>query len=165
MEENFFRPVEEENNPLGAKKKTSMVKSVSLPAIGGKNGGGEKRKTLNKRSRRSLRATRYGNVVEINEDGSKKPLQVSQAEEKERKKALQAKVFGLVHVALKEQPEERTAAQLDLLVNESKLMPAFKHLDNGQLRTLWKYLSYRKFNTGIRLFEQGDDAKNFYVIW
>jgi len=45
------------------------------------------------------------------------------------------------------------------------MMHAFAHLNREQLKTLWKYLSYKRFRSGVRLFEQGDDPENFYVIW
>jgi len=109
-----------------------------------------------------MRSTKSGKIVDTDE---KKPISQVQAEAALKQRALKEKIHGLVHVALIEQPESRTSAQLDLLVGESKLMPAFKHLDLLQLRVLWKYLSYRRHVADRRLFEQGDDAKNFYVIW
>jgi CRP-like cAMP-binding protein/tetratricopeptide (TPR) repeat protein len=115
-----------------------------------------------KRGGRTILRSHSGHLQEVDIEGSPKKPSAAQLQ---REKALKTKMFGLVHVALTELPEERTKEQLDLLVAESKLMPAFKHLDAGQLRILWKYLSYRKFTSNVRLFEQGDEALHFYVIW
>ena len=45
------------------------------------------------------------------------------------------------------------------------MMKAFEHLDKDQIKRMWKYLRYRRFNSGVRLFEEGDEADKFYVIW
>jgi len=45
------------------------------------------------------------------------------------------------------------------------MMIAFSHLEPGQLRELWKHFVYKKYTSDVRIFEQGDDADVFYVIY
>ena len=68
-------------------------------------------------------------------------------------------VFGHVHMALACPAEQRTEAQLSTLVRESKMMPAFVHVDEDELLTLWRYLEYRKYPSNMRIFEQDDPAE------
>ncbi|GMH56985.1 hypothetical protein TrLO_g11314 [Triparma laevis f. longispina] len=82
-----------------------------------------------------------------------------------QERKLKEKIYGLVYTALVTPPHERTPGQLELLTTESSLMPAFGHLTRDQLKLLWNFLTYRKFVPNHRLFEHGDEADKFYVIW
>ena len=73
--------------------------------------------------------------------------------------------YGKVHTALICPANDRSADQLEILVKETKMMTAFVHFDIDQLRTLWKYLEYQKYATNVRIFEQGDPADDYFVIW
>ena len=78
---------------------------------------------------------------------------------------LKTTVYGQLHSALTCIPQKRTKAQLDVLVKESRMMSAFAHLDVKQLTTLWKFLEYRSFPSNTRLFEQGDKAEDYMLVW
>ena len=55
----------------------------------------------------------------------------------------QEKLYGEVHMALTTPAHERSEEQLNLLTEECRMMKAFSHLDEDQVRRLWKYLRYR----------------------
>lgn len=78
---------------------------------------------------------------------------------------LKTTVYGQLHSALTCIPHKRTKAQLDVLVKESRMMSAFAHLDVKQLTTLWKFLEYQSFPSNTRLFEQGDKAEDYMLVW
>lgn len=78
---------------------------------------------------------------------------------------LKASIYGQAHAALTCIPHQRTKDQLDLLVKESKMMVAFGHLDSDQLYTLWRYLEYHKYPSNLRIFEEGDIAEDYSVVW
>ena len=174
--ENFFRPIEEGEeggggNGPGEKR---MSKSVSLPAINGASGKSPNQETAGNPSpsptnkgrsatfrramnRRTMRATQSGKIVEAGSSPTRRETlatkRVGSADAKKKRKALKEKIHGLVHVALTEQPDERTPVQLDLLVAESRLMPAFAHLDAAELRVLWKYVPARVCERSDRVSE------------
>ncbi len=163
-----FKPIDSDNeNETG--KKVGMASSIALPKIGSNGKPSEslemdaaKKRSTMRKTKRATRKTRHN----VTKGGSPpKNLYISKADEERKQKELKAKIYGMVHLALTEVPDARTPAQLDLLVAESRLMSAFAHLDAKELRTLWQFLTYRKFNSGKRLFEMGDEATNFYVVW
>ena len=78
---------------------------------------------------------------------------------------LKASVFGQLHIALITPAKERNPSQLQILVEESKMMTAFAHLDKTQLYTLWQYLEYRKYPSNYRIIEQDDPAEDYYLVW
>ncbi len=78
---------------------------------------------------------------------------------------MKTSAYGQVHSALTCQPQRRTRAQLDVLVKESRMMSAFAHLDIKQLTTLWKYLEYQSFPSNTRLFNEGDVAEEYMLVW
>lgn len=78
---------------------------------------------------------------------------------------LKTKLYGEVHSALTCAPSERTQGQIELLVKESRMMNAFAHFDVQQLHTLWRYLEYKIFASNERLFEEGDVANDYYLVW
>ena len=78
---------------------------------------------------------------------------------------LKSSFYGQVYTAISCPAKDRTPNQLDILVKETKMMTAFVHFDIDQLRTLWKYLEYQKYPTNSRIFEQGDPADDYFVIW
>ena len=82
-----------------------------------------------------------------------------------REAKFKEKVHGIVRASLTAPPHERTDAQIELLTTESQMMPAFAMLSRGQLKTLWGFLVYRRFVPNARLFEQGQEADKFYVVW
>ena len=63
-----------------------------------------------------------------------------------------------MHIALTTPAKERDRDMIKLLTEECKMMKAFEHLDTNQISRLWKHLTYRRFNSGIRLFEEGEEA-------
>jgi len=74
-------------------------------------------------------------------------------------------IYGQVHSALTCPPEERTEEQIQTLVKESKMMSAFDKLNEKQLSTLWRYLEYKKIASNVRIFEQGDPAEDYFLVW
>jgi tetratricopeptide (TPR) repeat protein len=78
---------------------------------------------------------------------------------------LKTSVYGQVHSALTCPPEQRTKAHLEVLVKESRMMPAFAHLDTRQLNTLWQFLEYKSYTSNTRLFEEGDSAEDYMLVW
>jgi len=84
---------------------------------------------------------------------------------KEDNSDVKSTFYGQLFAALTCIPNDRTPHQLDILVKETKMMTAFIHLDIDQLRTVWKYLEYKKYATNTRIFEQGDPADDYFVIW
>mmetsp|Transcript_59564 Transcript_59564/g.69607 ORF Transcript_59564/g.69607 Transcript_59564/m.69607 type:complete len:637 (+) Transcript_59564:347-2257(+) len=94
-----------------------------------------------------------------------KKHQLPSPKHSERRASVKERFFGLLHEAITCRAEERSAEELRELVNESKMMSAFAHLKEDQLLTLWKYLEYELLPSNHRIFEQGDDANHFYLIW
>ena len=92
-------------------------------------------------------------------------MSTSKRRREKQQSDLKAKIYGLTHLALVCPAHERTPVQLDILVKESRMMRAFQHLDENQLRSLWQHLHYKKYTSNVRIFEEGDDADHFYVIY
>jgi CRP-like cAMP-binding protein len=78
---------------------------------------------------------------------------------------LKESIYGEVQSALRCPASERSDAQIKTLVEESRMMTAFSHFDTKQLETLWRFLEYKFFPTNTRLFEEGDDARDYFLIW
>ena len=92
-------------------------------------------------------------------------MSTSKRRREKQQSDLKAKIYGLTHLALVCPAHERTPVQLDILVKESRMMRAFQHLDENQLRSLWQHLHYKKYTSNVRIFEEGGDADHFYVIY
>ncbi len=78
---------------------------------------------------------------------------------------LKTKLYGVLHTALTCCPTRRTTHQINLLVEESRMMAAFSHFDTKQLSTLWCYLEYKTYPSNHRIFEEGDEADDYYLVW
>jgi CRP-like cAMP-binding protein len=78
---------------------------------------------------------------------------------------LKTSIYGEVQSALRCPASERSDAQIKTLVEESRMMTAFSHFDSTQLETLWRFLEYKFCPTNYRLFEEGDDAEDYFLIW
>jgi tetratricopeptide (TPR) repeat protein len=78
---------------------------------------------------------------------------------------LKAKLYGDLHQALTCRPGKRTKQQIDLLTEESRMMAAFSHFDTQQLSTLWQYFEYKNYPSNARIFEQGDEADDYFLVW
>lgn len=72
-------------------------------------------------------------------------------------------------LALKCPPQKRTKEQINLLIQESKMMPAFVTLDSTQIKTLWQYFEYKDLpstDMNILFVEREFLNDNFYIlIW
>jgi len=112
----------------------------------------------------SLSSSSPGRKVSPTKIAQKQAMEASKAKREKSQEALKQKIYGMVHVALMTPPAERTDKQLDILVKETKTMTAFKHINEHQLRELWKHFVYKKYTTNVRIFEKGDEAEIFYVI-
>lgn len=78
---------------------------------------------------------------------------------------LKTKLYGVLHAALTCCPAKRTKHQIDLLVEESRMMAAFSHFDAKQLSTLWNFLEYKNYPSNTRIFEEGDKAHDYFLVW
>jgi len=79
---------------------------------------------------------------------------------------LTASIYGKVHAGLTSLPHQRTKEQCLLLAKEMPLRDAmFGRLDSDQLLTLWRYLEYHKYPSNVRIFEEGDIADDYSVVW
>ena len=153
--ENKDNDKDNDTNGESSEKKNDVDKKA--------NNRNKKQQHLDKKRRRTSKKKKNGSP----------PPRMTQAAAQRADAARQAqqqadfklKVYGMVHVALMTPPAERTAVQLDMLVKESSMMIAFQHLEPGQLRELWKHFAYKKFTSNVRIFEQGDDADVFYVVY
>jgi CRP-like cAMP-binding protein len=125
-----------------------------------------------KRNRASSDVDGTRRQLQQNNNTSKHPMSSGKAETANEEltrliseKIEKEKIHGMVLVALQTHPDDRTGSQLNVLCRESKKMTAFAKFNPQELRTLWKFLVYKRFSANHRLFEEGDEAFDFYVIW
>ncbi len=150
MEADEKTKIEMDENTIPLKRNltqiTTKVRNNLLNEQGGQNRGIVRRKTIIRRHALT---------------GNKSPGSKRARSELD----LKTNLYGQVYSALTCPPHKRTKTQLDVLVKESRMMSAFSHLDGVQLKTLWQFLEYRSVPSNTRLFEEGDVAEDYMLLW
>jgi tetratricopeptide (TPR) repeat protein len=130
-------------------------------------GGLDFKSRMNMGSIKQISRTSSIRPVCFGRDGRRKTIIMKRpgSKQSQMRDELRTSIFGQVHFALTCESSKRTNAQIDLLVNESRMMAAFAQLNVDQISALWKYLEYRKYPSNVRIFEQGDIAQDYFLIW
>ena len=84
-----------------------------------------------------------------------------QSEQEEKKK----RVIVNLERALRRPPHERNHHEIDYLLSVSRRLKCLSGCSDDDLRLLWRYVVYRKYEAKERLFEKGDPSDSFMIVF
>ena len=67
--------------------------------------------------------------------------------------------------ALKRAPVDRSEAEIEYLISVSRRLKCLSGCSDDDLRLLWRYAVYRKYEAKERLFEKGDPSDSFIIVF